>query len=98
MLYFHAQQNTTSCLHQLWAGLTHSSSNHEITELAVTEEHVHDVLYKIDSMKACGPDHILRQLLKEGAPWLVEHLSMFLNLLITMGSLVLPFSKGVTNT
>ena len=43
--------------------------------MPLSEEDIYNILCKIDSTKACGPDDIPGRLLKEGAPWLAEPLT-----------------------
>ena len=45
-----------------------------IMDVALDENEVCEMLCKIDSSKACGPDEILGHLIREGAPWLAEQL------------------------
>ena len=43
-----------------------------IADVVFDVDEVYKVLCKIDPSKACGPDEIPGQLLREGAPWLAE--------------------------
>ena len=62
-------------------------STSHIDEVVITEEDVYELLCKIDTSKACGPDEIPGQLLKEGAPLIAEPLSILFNNSLQFGSL-----------
>ena len=62
-------------------------STSHIDEVVITEEDVYEFLCKIDTSKACGPDEIPGQLLKEGAPLIAEPLSILFNNSLQFGSL-----------
>ena len=62
-------------------------STSHIDKVVIIEEDVYELLCKIDTSKACGPDEIPGQLLKEGAPLIAEPLSIFFNNSLQSGSL-----------
>ena len=69
-------------------------STSHIDEVVITEEGVYELLCKIDTSKACGPDEIPGQLLNKGAPLIAEPLSILFNNSLQFGSLPRDWISG----
>ena len=56
--------------------LANSRSHDELVEINVTRDEICNLLCKIDPSKSSGPDDVPGWLLKEGAEWLAELLTI----------------------